>query len=313
MGNLPVLVMHSEADMKMLFSVIFCILTVTSAQTLPEILTREGASTLVELIAKAELTETLSGDGPFTVFAPTNEAFDKMDEKTKEDLMANPEILKKVLLYHVVGSEIKSSDLTQEDVFVSSSEPAGSKLRINTYMKRFYYDGFLTVNGKRISRTDVMASNGVIHFITDVIDVFANDDCTKVLKDQGNFNTLLAAIEKAELVETLQSDGPFTILAPTDEAFAEIGEDKLNTILEDKDLLTKILLRHVLPNAKFAKGIVWELLDTAGDEQIATHVFKNGVTKIVSEDSNGNRLKAKIVDTDLICSNGVVHAIDTVI
>lgn len=72
-------------------------------------------------------------------------------------------------------------------------------------MKRFYYDGFLTVNGKRISRTDVMASNGVIHFITDVIDVFANDDCTKVLKDQGNFNTLLAAIEKAELVETLQS------------------------------------------------------------------------------------------------------------
>ena len=75
---------------------------------MPEILTREGASTLVELIAKAELTETLSGDGPFTVFAPTNEAFDKMDEKTREDLMANPEILKKVLLYHVVGSEIKS-------------------------------------------------------------------------------------------------------------------------------------------------------------------------------------------------------------
>ena len=79
-------------------------------------------------------------------------------------------------------------------------------------MKRFYYDGFLTVNGKRISRTDVMASNGVIHFITDVIDVFANDDCTKVLKDQGNFNTLLAAIEKAELVETLQSGKIETII-----------------------------------------------------------------------------------------------------
>ena len=72
-------------------------------------------------------------------------------------------------------------------------------------MKRFYYDGFLTVNGKRISRTDVMASNGVIHFITEVIDVFANDDCTKVLKDEGNFKTLLTAIEKAELLETLQS------------------------------------------------------------------------------------------------------------
>ena len=76
-------------------------------------------------------------------------------------------------------------------------------------MKRFYYDGFLTVNGKRISRTDVMASNGVIHFITDVIDNFANDDCTKILKKKGNFNTLLTAIEKAELVETLQSGKNF--------------------------------------------------------------------------------------------------------
>merc|ERR1711910_185722 len=113
-----------------------------------------------------------------------------MDEKTREDLMANPEILKKVLLYHVVGSEIKSSDLTQEDVFVSSSEPAGSKLRINTYMKRFYYDGFLTVNGKRISRTDVMTTNGLVHFISDVIDTLATDDCTQVLTDDRRFETL---------------------------------------------------------------------------------------------------------------------------
>merc|ERR1712062_722014 len=308
MGNLPVLVMHSEADMKMLFSVIFCILTVTSAQTLPEILTREGASTLVELIAKAELTETLSGDGPFTVFAPTNEAFDKMDEKTREDLMANPEILKKVLLYHVVGSEIKSSDLTQEDVFVSSSEPAGSKLRVNTYMKRFYYDGFLTVNGKRISRTDVTATNGVVHFISDVIDTLATDDCTQVLTDDGRFGTLLTAVTKAGLVETLQGEGPFTIFAPTDEAFSRIPADTLDAVLADNDLLTSTLLRHVVPQAKFARGIVWEFLDTAGGDKIATHVFKGGYTKVISE-NNGNRIKAKIVDSDIICSNGVIHAI----
>ena len=71
-------------------------------------------------------------------------------------------------------------------------------------MKKFFYDGFLTVNGKRISRTDVTADNGVIHFITDVIDVFANEDCTEVLTKNGQFGTLLKAVGAAELVETLQ-------------------------------------------------------------------------------------------------------------
>ena len=111
----------------------------------------------------------------------------------------------------------------------------------------------------------------------------------------------------------LVTDGPFTIFAPTDEAFAKIPEDALNALLEDKDMLTKKLLKHVVPMAKFAKGIVWEQLDTAGDDKIATHVFKGGYTKVVSEDADGNRVKARIVDPDLICSNGVVHAIDTVI
>ena len=111
----------------------------------------------------------------------------------------------------------------------------------------------------------------------------------------------------------LVTDGPFTIFAPTDEAFAKIPEDALNALLEDKDMLTKKLLKHVVPMAKFAKGIVWEELDTAGDDKIATHVFKGGYTKVVSEDADGNRVKARIVDPDLICSNGVVHAIDTVI
>jgi len=291
--------------------VILFVISITSAQKIPEVLTREGATTLVDLVVKAGLDETLAGDGPFTVFAPTNEAFEKLPKEMIDGLMADPEVLKKVLLYHVLPSEVQSKDIVEEDVVVDSVE--GSKLRVNTYMKKFFYDGFLTVNGKRISRTDVTADNGVIHFITDVIDVFANEDCTEVLTKNGQFGTLLKAVGAAELVETLQGDGPFTIFAPTDEAFAKIPEDALNALLEDKDMLTKKLLKHVVPMAKFAKGIVWEQLDTAGDDKIATHVFKGGYTKVVSEDADGNRVKARIVDPDLICSNGVVHAIDTVI
>ena len=172
--------------------------------------------------------------------------------------------------------------------------------------------GFITVNGKRVSRTDVTASNGVVHFITDVIDVFANEDCTEVLTKDGRFGTLLTAVTKAGLVGTLQGEGPFTIFAPTDSAFQKIPADTLDAVLADDKLLSSTLLRHVVPAAKFAKGVVWEFSDTAGGETIATHVFKGGYTKVVSE-VNGKRTKAKIVDTDLICSNGVVHAIDTVI
>merc|ERR1711953_924612 len=257
--------------------VFLAIATVVRSQSLPEVLTREGATTLVDFVVKAGLAETLSGDGPFTVFAPTNEAFERLPQSTVDALTADPELLKKVLLYHVVPAEVKSSDVISDDVLVDTAE--GSKLRVNVYMKKFYYDGFITVNGKRVSRTDVTASNGVVHFITDVIDVFANEDCTEVLTKDGRFGTLLTAVTKANLVATLQGEGPFTIFAPTDSAFQKIPADTL---------------------------------DAAGGKTIATHVFKGGYTKVVSE-VDGKRTKAKIIDTDLICSNGVVHAIDTVI
>jgi len=299
---------NTETSMKLL--VLFAICSVAHSQSLPEVLTREGATTLVDFVVKAGLAETLSGDGPFTVFAPTNEAFEKLPQSTVEALTANPELLKKVLLYHVVPAELKSSDATDEDALVETAE--GSKLRVNVYMRKFYYDGFITVNGKRVSRTDVMASNGVVHFITDVIDVFANEDCTEVLTKDGRFGTLLTAVTKAALVETLQGEGPFTIFAPTDSAFQKIPADALDAVLADEKLLSSTLLRHVVPGAKFAKGVVWEFLETAGGEKIATHVFKGGYTKVVSE-VDGKRTKAKIIDTDLICSNGVIHAIDTVI
>merc|ERR1711997_50649 len=296
MGTSIFLEQHNETNIMKLL-VFLAIASVVRSQSLPEVLTREGATTLVDFVVKAGLAETLSGDGPFTVFAPTNEAFERLPQSTVDALTADPELLKKVLLYHVVPAEVKSSDVTSDDVVVDTAE--GSKLRVNVYMKKFYYDGFITVNGKRVSRTDVT-------------DVFANEDCTEVLTKDGRFGTLLTAVTKANLVETLQGEGPFTIFAPTDSAFQKIPADTLDAVLADDKLLSSTLLRHVVPAAKFAKGVVWEFLDTAGGETIATHVFKGGYTKVVSE-VDGKRTKAKIIDTDLICSNGVVHAIDTVI
>merc|ERR1711884_504630 len=110
MGTSIFLEQHNETNIMKLL-VFLAIATVVRSQSLPEVLTREGATTLVDFVVKAGLAETLSGDGPFTVFAPTNEAFERLPQSTVDALTADPELLKKVL-YHVVPAEVKSSDVT---------------------------------------------------------------------------------------------------------------------------------------------------------------------------------------------------------
>ncbi len=98
------------------------------------------------------------------------------------------------------------------------------------------------------------------------------------------------------------------MFAPTDEAFAKIPPEQLEAILEDKTVLTTILQRHVVPRTLFARGIAWEEHETAGGEVVATQVFKNNKIKVASLGGS-----ALVTEADMICTNGVIHAIDTVI
>ena len=104
--------------------------------------------------------------------------------------------------------------------------------------------------------------------------------------------------------------GPFTVFAPTDEAFDRIPRDTLDEILQNKDLLSRILRRHVIiGKTLYARGISWDVHETAGSESIATQVFKNGVIKVAANlDSS-----AFVQQTDLLATNGVIHVIDAVI
>merc|ERR1711879_389616 len=227
-----------------------------------EELIKAGATQLVDFVEAAGLAETLSGPGPFTVVAPTNEAFAKLP------------------LYHVVSGEV-TSDMIGNDKVVPTVE--GSIHRVNVYLKSDYYDGFVTVNGKRLKKFDIQASNGVIHMITEVIYPFIPDQTiAEVVSTDPRFSTLLAAVKAAGLVDTLASEGPFTVFAPTNEAFDRVPSSTLTALLTDKEALTAVLLRHVLPETIFQKGICWETHQTAGGDEIATQVFKNNVAKVVS-------------------------------
>ncbi len=131
------------------------------AGTIVEVASQNGSfETLVKAIQAAGLVETLNGEGPFTVFAPTDEAFSKLPEGALEDLLADKERLKKVLTYHVVPGRVTAADV---EGLSSAETVAGESLQINTDY------GSVNVDDATVVQADVMASNGVIHVVDSVL------------------------------------------------------------------------------------------------------------------------------------------------
>jgi uncharacterized surface protein with fasciclin (FAS1) repeats len=129
-------------------------------------------------------------------------------------------------------------------------------------------------------------------------------DIVDTAQTAGSFSTLVAALKEAGLVETLRGEGPFTVFAPTDEAFKKVPEDQLSALLRDKGKLAKVLTFHVVPGSVKAEDVV--KLNTANSVE--------GSPLAISVSSDGVKVEgAKVTATDIMCSNGVVHVIDTVI
>merc|ERR1711936_260925 len=147
------------------------------------------------------------------------------------------------------------------------------------------------------------------HSVVPVVAKAAPPTIAELVVSDSRFSTLLAAVKAAGLVDTLSGPGPFTVFAPTNAAFEKVPKDALSGLLENKDELTKVLLRHVVPTAIQGKNIPpgTTELDTAGGEKIAVTRDESNLIKIQS--SAGS---AYVVLFDVIASNGVVHAVDTV-
>lgn len=119
----------------------------------------------------------------------------------------------------------------------------------------------------------------------------------------GSFKTLVTAVKAAGLVDTLKGPGPFTVFAPTDEAFAKLPKDKLDALLKDKAALTKVLTYHVVPGKVMAADVKPGMVKTVEGQSLTLATAGGGVQV------NG----AKVVKADVPASNGVIHAIDTVV
>ena len=264
-------------------------------------------TTLVAAVQAAGLVDTLKGAGPFTVFAPTDEAFAKLPAGTVETLLKpeNLETLKNTLLYHVVSGNVMAADVVTLDGKTADTV-AGSAVNISVK------DGNVFLNENvQVIITDIVTSNGVIHVIDTVLLPPAKlADIVDTAVADGRFTTLVAAVQAAGLVDTLKGAGPFTVFAPTDEAFAKLPAGTVETLLKPENLetLKNTLLYHVVSGNVMAADVV------TLDGKMADTAFAGNSIKISVKDGkvylNEN---VQVIITDVMTTNGVIHVIDTVL
>jgi len=254
--------------------------------------------TLVAAVKAAGLVETLSGEGPFTVFAPTDDAFAKLPEGTVETLLKpeNKDKLVAILTYHVVPGKVMAKDV--KTMAAKTVNGQSAQLKVS--------DAGVYIDKAKVIKTDIETTNGVIHVIDSVIlPKEGPGTIVEVAAGAGKFNTLVAAVKAAGLVETLSGKGPFTVFAPTDEAFAKLPEGTVESLLkpENKDKLVAILAYHVVPGKVMSKDVKTSKAKTVNGQELTLTVNDWGV-KVDN---------AKVIAVDVPASNGVIHVINSVV
>jgi len=254
--------------------------------------------TLAAALGAADLVDTLKGKGPFTVFAPTDEAFTKLPEGTVATLLKpeNKAALAGILAYHVVPGAVMA-----EQVVELSGAATVNGQRVDIKVD----DNGVMVDGARVVTTDIKCDNGVIHVIDSVI-LPADKTIPETAAAAGSFKTLLAAVGAAGLAETLGSEGPFTVFAPTDEAFGVLPAGTIATLLkpENKQQLIDILTYHVVAGRVYSP-------DALAAKNATT--LQGTTIAIAPTESGASVNNAKLLSTDLDASNGVIHVIDRVL
>jgi uncharacterized surface protein with fasciclin (FAS1) repeats len=276
--------------------VIDAVLIPTPETVVNIIVDSESHSTLEAAVIAAELVDALSSQGPFTVFAPVDAAFNALPEGTLDALLADPSgKLTDILKYHVVAAKALSTDLTNGQEITTL---LGDKLTVTINANGVF------INDAKVIMADLKAKNGVVHVI-DAVLIPTPETVVNIIVDSESHSTLEAAVIAAELVDALSSQGPFTVFAPVDAAFDALPEGTLEALLADPSGdLTNILKYHVVA----AKALSGSL--TNGQE-ITTLL---GEKLTVTINSNGVFINnAKVIAADIMAKNGVVHVIDAVL
>ena len=276
-----------------------------------------GFEILLELLSIAGLDGALTdADKSFTVFAPTDAAFHKLGVFPLAFLLGNPAILADTLLYHVYADSVvladgaisvAASDQSILEMANATAEKSGGRTALSLS------DTGLTVNLASVTSANVMASNGVIHVIDNVMlpprskgDVTTNIIDTAVAA--GNFTFFVTALEMAGLVDALSDpDSNFTVFAPTNAAFHLLGDDALNALLADTEALTTLLTNHVIAGSAVDAVTAYSLNGTM------LETLSGNTVEVAIDDGSLLIQGAKVISSDIYTTNGIIHIIDRVI
>jgi len=259
-------------------------------------------STLVAALQRVDLVTTLQGNGPFTVFAPTNDAFTALGVDLAGISDAD---LTEILLYHVLGAEVKSTDLADGQTYASTAAATGPGGNALSLLVEKSSSGVKLNNAASVTTADVSADNGVIHIIDNVITPL---DLVGHAQANSSFSSLVGALAGApgELVSVLQAAGPYTVFAPVNSAFESIA-DVVATLSSDQ--LASVLTYHVVSGANvLSTDLSNEMTVSAVNGQDFTILIGDNVQ---IQDASGN--KSDVLITDVQATNGVIHALGNVI
>lgn len=255
-------------------------------------------TTLVSALEDAGLVATLEGDGPFTVFAPTNDAFENLPDSLLDTLSNNQ--LTSILTYHVISEDIASGDLEAEQ---SVATVLGDELYITA-------NGSININDSTaVVDADIEASNGRIHSIDRILLPNSFGNIFDIIVKRYFLSTLEDAVRDADLVSTLQEDTEdgYTVFAPDNEAFDSLPEDTLDSFSQPE--LQDLLTYHVLSNEVLSSQLSdSQRVETVSGDSLLIEVANGTVTLT---DNEGNSYE--VTTADLEGTNGVVHIINGVL
>lgn len=283
----------------------------TTSNNIVDVAVSNNFTILVQALERVNLAETLKGEGPFTVFAPTDDAFaallTELNATSLDDI--SDEVLTQVLLNHVVSGEVKSTDLTAGYVNTLADGPQNTKVSLLVDLT----SGVKLNNRATVTTADVEADNGVVHVIDRVITIPSVVDAALA---NPNFSILVQALTRADLtvdfVGTLSGEGPFTVFAPTNDAFVALLESNASwNSLDDIPVATleAVLKYHVIAGDNVAAA---EIIDGAQPTTFQGGTITLNTTNGVTV-TDANQNIANVIVADVQTSNGVIHAINKVI
>lgn len=255
-------------------------------------------NTLATALEAAGLVGTIKDANSLTVFAPTDEAFEKLPEGTVESLLKpeNKDQLIAVLTYHVAKGRVRAQEVAGLRTVETLN---GQRIDIGVT------DGRIQLNESNVISADIRASNGIIHVIDEVL-IPESKKIPEIAQRAGDFGTLVTALQEAKLVEPLLGKGPFTVLAPTDNAFSSLPEGTVASLLkpENRDDLQRILKYHVVEGRLYTDDFLKNRTYTTLAGVKVKLAFNNGGFKANS---------SNVVASDIDAANGVIHVIDAVL